>query len=160
MPKKSLDSWLVTQERKKNHSIFLVEWTSIFAIAWLFWSLMFWAAPGSISPRVAATVLAGLYATCLIYGRVMHATGCKKCHSVLPFMRNEIGRRHLPDQEDCTELEYGGDEWDMHFTQVYCRVLRSDIVTYRCRNCGQGWEEKVQLPRSGYRLVRRMDIRK
>lgn len=160
MPRKSLDSWLVTLERQKNHSVFLVEWMSVFAIAWLFWSLMFFAAPGTIPPSVAATVLAGLYATGLIYGRVLRATGCKKCHSALPFMRQEVGRRHLPEQEDCIELEYGGAEWDVHFVQVYCRVLRSDIVTYHCRRCDQTWEEKVQLPRSGYRLVRRMDIRK
>lgn len=161
MPKDPYQSsWLTKQEGRRTYTIFLVEWLSIFAIAWMFWSVMFFAAPGSIPPGLAATILSGLYATCMVYGRLLRATGCKKCSSALPFMRKEIGRRHLRDQEDCVELEYGGSEWDQHFMHVYCRIIRSDIVTYRCRKCDQVWEEKVELPGSGYRLVRRMDMKK
>ncbi len=132
----------------------------MFALAWMFWSVMFWAAPGSVPPVLAATVISALYATCMVYGRVLRATGCRKCSSPLPFVRREIARRHLPEEEDCTEVEYGGVEWDMHLVQVYCRTRRQDIVTYRCRRCNQVWEEKVDLPGSRYRLVKRMDLKK
>ncbi len=160
MPNKPLEDWLTLQEHRRSHSIFLVEWMSVFLIAWLFWSLMFFSAPGSVPPGLAATLISGLYATCMVYGRLMKATGCKKCSSPLPFMRKEIGRRHLRDQEQCVEIEYGGDEWDEHFVHVYCKVSRSDIITYRCRQCDQIWEEKIELPGSGYKLIRRMELKK
>src|SRR5512143_1805412 len=101
MPKNSFQNWLTIQEHRKGHSIFLVEWLSLFAMAWLFWILMFFNAPGSVPPGLAATLIAILYASCLVYGRLLRATGCKKCPSPLPFMRQEIGRRHLRDAEDC-----------------------------------------------------------
>ena len=58
------------------------------------------------------------------------------------------------------EIEYGGEEWDQHFVHVYCRVRRGDIVTFRCRSCDKVWEEKVELPGSSYKLVKRMDLQK
>ncbi len=160
MPKSPFQSWLTIQEHRKHHTIFLVEWLSLFAMAWLFWSVMFFGAPGSIPPGLAATLVSALYATCLVYGRLLRATGCKKCSSPMPFMRRETGRRHLPEEEKCVEIEYGGEMWEQHFVHVYCQISRMDIVTYRCRNCDQMWEEKVELPGSGYKLVRRIDLKK
>ncbi len=160
MSKSPFQSWLAVQERRRSHIIFLVEWLSIFAIAWLFWSLMFWAAPGSISPKIAAIVVSALYATIAIYGRLLRATGCRKCSSPLPFLRKEVARHRLPDQEDCIELQYGAEEYGSTTVQTYYRVVRTDMVTYQCRHCSQMWEEKVQLPGSDYQLARRRDIRK
>ncbi len=160
MSKSPFQSWLAVLERRWSLTVFLVEWLALFAIAWLFWSVMFWAAPGSIPPRTAAIAISGLYATIALYGRVLRTTGCRRCTSPLPFLRQEVGRRHLPDQEDCTELEYGGEEYGMILMQVYCRVIRADMVTYQCRHCGQMWEERVQLSSPGYHLVRRTEIRK
>jgi len=161
MPKSPFDDWLTIQEHRKTPSIFLVEWLTIFAVAWLFWSVMFFWAPGStIPPGLAATLVSGLYATCLIYGRLLKATGCRKCPSPLPFLRREIGRRHLRDQEQCIELEYGGEEWDQRSVHVYCKISRTDVVTYRCRKCDQIWDEKIELPGSGYKLIRSMHVKK
>ena len=159
MPQKPLQNWLAVQEYKNPHTIFLVEWMSIFAIAWLFWFLVFFSAPGSVPPGLAATFISGLYASCLVYGRLLQVTGCRKCPSALPFMRQEIGRRHLRDEEQCLELEYGGPEWDQHFVHVYCRVRRADIVTFRCRSCQKVWEEKVELPGSRYKRVKRLILK-
>jgi hypothetical protein len=160
MPNDLFDRWLTRLEHRRTHSIFLVEWLAIFTIAWLFWVLMFEWAPGSIPPGLAATLVSGLYATCLIYGRVLRVTGCRKCNNPMPFLRREVGRWHLPDHEECIELDYGGDEWDRHFVHVYCKVARADIVAYRCRKCDQLWEEKIELPGSGYKLVRRTEMKK
>ena len=160
MPKSPFQDWLSTQEYRRRHAIFLVEWLAIFAIAWLFWWVMFVGGRGAVPPGLAATITSGLYATCIIYGRLLRVTGCRRCRNPMPFMRREVGRRHLQDQEDCIELEYGGDEWDQHYVHVHCRVVRSDIVTYRCRNCDQVWEEKLELPGSGYKQVDRMDLNK
>ena len=74
MPKNSFQNWLTIQEHRKGHSIFLVEWLSLFAMAWLFWILMFFNAPGSVPPGLAATLIAILYASCLVYGRLLRAT--------------------------------------------------------------------------------------
>ena len=160
MSKSPLQSWLAVQERRRSRLVFLVEWTAIFAIGWLFWSVMFRLAPGSIPPTVAALVVSALYASCAIYGRLLRATGCGKCASPLPFLRREVGRRRMPDQEDCMEVQYGGEDYGISVMQVYCRVVRADMVTYRCRSCGQMWEERVQLPGSSYQLVRRTASRK
>jgi hypothetical protein len=155
MLKPPSQSWLAVQERRKSTIVFLVEWTAIFAIAWMFWSVMFWRAPGSIPPNAAAIAVSALYATIALYGRVLRATGCRRCSSPLPFLRKEVGRHRLPDQEDCIELQYGAEEYGMTLNQTYCRVLRTDMITYQCRHCGQMWEEKVQLPGSGYQLIHR-----
>lgn len=158
MSKTPFHSWLAIQERRRSSIIFLVEWLALFASAWMFWWVMFWAAPGSLSPRIAATAVSALYATALIYGRVLRATGCKRCSSPMPFLRKEIGRRQLPDQEDCIEIEYGGEDFGLTTMQTYCQIVRSEMVTCQCSHCGQMWEERVQLPGSGYQLVRRTDI--
>ena len=159
MPKSPLHEWLAVQEYKNSRSIFLAEWMALFGVAWFFWTVMFTAAPGMVAPGLAATVISMLYATCIVYGRVLRVTGCAKCHSPVPFLRKEIGRRHMPDQEQCIEVQYGGDEWGQEMIQVYCRVCRTDIVSYRCRHCDQIWEEKVVLPGSGYKLASRIDPR-
>jgi hypothetical protein len=95
----------------------------------------------------------------LIYGRTLRATGCRKCSNPLPFLRKETGRRRLPDQEDCIEVRYGAEEFGQQVVQDYCRVIRSDMVTFRCRSCGQAWEERVQLPASDYQPVHRTRAR-
>ena len=160
MPHSPFEHWLTTEEHKRGHTIFIVEWLSIFAIAWLFWSLMFHAAPGALPPALAATLLSALYACCMVYGRLLDATGCRKCASPLPLLRQEVDRRHTRAEEQCIELEFGGKEWDQHFVHLYRRICHADIVTFRCRRCGRVWEEKVELPGSGYKLVRRMDLKK
>ncbi len=160
MPKGPLHEWLTVQEYKRSRIFFLVEWLALFGVAWLFWSLVFTAARGAIPPGLAATLISILYATCIIYGRVLHVTGCPKCKSPLPFMRKETGRRHMPDQEQCIEVQYGGEEWGQEMIQVYSRICHTDVVTYRCRQCDQAWEEKLELPGSSYRLVRRVDPKK
>ncbi len=157
MSKNPFQSWLSVQERRRTHLIFLVEWLSMFAIAWFFWYILFRLAPGSIPPRTAAIAVSALYATAVIYGRLLRATGCRRCANPLPFLRVEVGRHRLPDQEDCIEVQYGAEEYGQELIQVYCQVVRADMVTYRCRSCGQMWEERVEHPGQGYQLVRRAD---
>jgi hypothetical protein len=130
---------------------------ALFGVAWFFWSVIFSAAPGSVPPGLAATLISILYASCIVYGRLLRVTGCPKCRSAMPFLRKELGHRHLPDQEQCVEVQYGGEEWGEPMIQVYSRICRSDVITYQCRHCEQVWEEKVDVPGSGYRLVRRID---
>ncbi len=157
MPRSPFQEWLAVQEYKKSRIVFLVEWLSLFGVAWFFWSVIFTAAPGSVPPGLVATLISILYASCIVYGRVLRVTGCPKCKSPVPFLRKQLGRRHLPDQEECIEVQYGGEEWGQTMIQVYCRVCHSDIVTYQCRHCEQVWEEKLQMPGSGYQLVRRIE---
>jgi hypothetical protein len=157
MQKSPFEEWLAVQEYKKSRFAFLAEWMALFGVAWFFWSVIFTSAPGSVPPGLAATLISILYASSIVYGRLMRVTGCAKCRSPLPFLRKEIGRRHLPDHEECVEVQYGGEEWGQEMIQVYSRVCRSDIVTYRCQGCNQMWDEKVNIPGSGYKLVHRVD---
>ncbi len=132
----------------------------MFSIAWLFWSVMFFGVPGSVRPALAAASMAFLYATCIVYDRLLRATGCRMCSSPLPLLRKEVGRKHLPDEEQCMEVQYGGEEYGQQVIDVYCKVTRADMVTYCCRRCNQSWKERVELPGSGYQLVRRGDRNK
>ncbi|HTP01019.1 MAG TPA: hypothetical protein VMJ64_06560 [Anaerolineales bacterium] len=157
-PKSPFQIWLSVQEHTRPGLMFLAEWLAAFAIAWLFWWVMFAGGRGSMQPALAASALSGLYATCLIYGRMLRVTGCKKCASAMPFIRREIGRRHLRDHEQCIESEYGREEWGRHYVRVDCKVVSQDVVTYRCRTCDQVWEEKVELPGSGYQPVEHRDL--
>jgi hypothetical protein len=160
MSKSPFQSWLSIQECRRPYLIFLVEWLALFGAAWLFWWVMFFGGRGSVQPELAATLTSGLYATCLLYGRLLRVTGCRKCANPMPFMRREMARRHVRDYEECFEAEYGGDQWDQSGLQVYCRTVRTDIVTYRCRKCDQVWEEKVELPDTSFKPIRRTDSRK
>ena len=160
MSRSPFQEWLNIQEHERSGIVFLVEWMALFGAAWFFWSVMFFAAPGSAPPGPVAALVSILYATCLLYGRVLRVTGCPKCRSPLPFVRREVGRRRLPDREQCIEVQYGAEEWGQVMVQVYARLCRTDIVTYRCGRCEQRWEQKIEQPSSGYRLVRRDDPRK
>jgi len=111
-----------------------------------------------MQPALAAAAVSGLYATCLIYGRLVRTTGCRKCSNPMSFLRRELSRRHVRDSEECYEIQAGGYDVDRDAVEVDCRVVRTDIVTYRCRKCGQVWEEKVELPGSGYHPVERRDL--
>ncbi|HEX8991240.1 MAG TPA: hypothetical protein VF784_06145, partial [Anaerolineales bacterium] len=104
MPRSPFGEWLKILEHGKNRSVFLVEWLAMFAIAWLFWSVVFFGASGSLRPALAAALMAFLYATCIVYGRLMRATGCWKCSSPLPLLRKEVGRRRLRDEEHCMQV--------------------------------------------------------
>ncbi len=157
MPRSPFEEWLKILEYRKNRFIFVVEWLSMFTIAWLFWSVLFFGAPGSVRPGLAAALMAFLYATCIVYDRLYRATGCRKCASPLPLLRKEVGRRHLRDEEHCMEVQYGAEEYGEKVIDIYRKVTRADMVTYRCRRCGASWEERVELRGSGYQLVHRGD---
>jgi hypothetical protein len=160
MQKSSFQEWLSTQEYKRPSIIFMVEWLALFGMAWLFWWVIFFGGRGSVQPGLAASLTSGLYATCLIYGRLLRVTGCRKCANPMPFLRREVGRRHVGDHEECFEVQSGEYEWGQYDIQVYSRMVRTDIVTYRCRKCRQAWEEKSEVPASSFRPMRRMDTRK
>ncbi len=159
MSNSPFQNWLLTQEYNGSRVIFLVEWLALFAMAWAFWSVLFLLAPGSsMGPGLAATLVAGLYATSLIYGRLLRVTGCKKCASPMPFLRREVARWHAGQREECVEMEYGGEEYERHYVRIYAKVVRTDVVVYRCRQCRQAWEEKVELPSGGYKEIGRRDL--
>ncbi len=155
----SIPDWLVEQERKKSPSIFLLEWVSIFAIAWLFWTCLFFQFHVSVSSVAASAAVSTLYACGFVYIRLFKETGCKKCKNPLPFSREEIGRRYVHNEERCVEIEHGGVEWSEHFIDIYSRVYRVEIVRFRCRRCRSVWDEREQSPASDYKLVRTIDLK-
>lgn len=156
----SLLDWLVEQERKKSPSIFLMEWISIFAIACVFWTWLFFRFHTSSASVLASVAVSALYACAFVYLRLFRETGCRKCGSRLPFSRQEVGRRYLHDGERCIEIEHGGVEWEEHYIDIYARVYRVEMVKYRCLRCHAVWEQIEQSPASEYELVRTLDLKK
>lgn len=155
----SIPDWLTEQEHKKNPSIFLLEWISIFAFAFLFWNFLFLELVNSYSLTPAAATISALYACGFVYIRIYPVTRCKKCNSLLPLMREEIGRRFIHDEEKCKEIERGGEEYWGHFIEIYNRIYRVDIVRFRCVKCKATWEEVEQNPASKYKFIRSIEVK-
>ena len=155
----SVRDWLAEQERKKRPLVFLWEWLSIFAFGLLFWTIVFFEIHISLWSVAAAATVACVYASSLIYLRVLQLTACSKCNSPLAFSREEIGRRHVRDAEKCLEIEHGGEEWYEHFIDMYSRRTRVEIVKFRCRRCHAIWEEVKEFPLTDYELVRTIHLK-
>ena len=155
----SIPDWLIEQERKKPHSIFLLEWLSTFAVIFLFWNFLFFKLENSLRSTAAAATISALYACGFVYLRIYPITRCKKCHSLLPLIRKEIGRRHIHDEEKCLEIEHGGEDYWKHFIDLYHRIYRVELVKFRCRRCKAVWEEVEQAPASEYKFVRTIDVK-
>ena len=154
----SLTTWLTEQELKNNHSAFLFEWIFTFTLAFLFWSLLFFKIEDSFMSVETAAAMSILYASCLVYVRLFPMTGCKKCSSLLPLIRKEIGRRHIQDEDRCVEIEYGSEAYCRHYIDQFNRTYRVDKVRFRCRRCKRDWEEIVQYPVSNYQYLRTIDF--
>jgi hypothetical protein len=155
----SIPDWLKEQERKKGHSIFLLEWASIFAFAFLFWTFLFLELENSFRLTPAAASISILYACGLVYLRIFPITRCKKCNSLLPLVREEVGRRRIHDEEKCLEIEHGGEEYWGHFIDLYYRIYHVDVVRFHCRRCKAVWEEVEQAPASDYKFVRTIEVK-
>jgi hypothetical protein len=155
----SIPDWLKEQERKKNPSVFVLEWMLTFAGAFLFWTSLLLRLKYSIQSITAAATISIVYACGIVYTRIYPVTSCSKCHSLLPLMRAEIGRRHIHDEERCLEITRGGEEYWGHFIEIYNRIYRVDLVKFRCVKCKAVWEEVEQLPASKYRFIRTIRVK-
>jgi hypothetical protein len=154
-----IPDWLTEQERKKNPSIFLLEWLSAFAVTFPFWTFLFFKLENSFRLIPAAAAISALYACGFVYLRIYPVTHCKKCTSLLPLVKVEIGRRHIHDEEKCKEIERGGEDYWQHFIDLYNRIYRVDIVKFRCLRCKAVWEEVEQNPVSKYRFIRTITVK-
>ena len=155
----SISSWLSEQEHNRQSRIFLLEWLSTFAVAWLFWLLIFREFDASARSTAAAVAIAAFYASVFVYFRLFPLTRCTKCSSLLPLIREEIGRRHLHEEETSLEIERGGEEYWGHFIDLYHRIYAVDIVRFRCTRCGAVWDTVERVPASYYSLVRTIRIK-
>ena len=155
----SISRWLSEREHKPQSLIFLFEWLSTFALAWLFWLLLFHELEVSVRSTAAATSLAALYACVFVYFRLFPVTRCTKCRSLLPLIREEIGRRSTHEEEMSLKIERGGEEYWGHFIDIYHRIYTVDIVKFRCTRCGAVWETVEHVPESDYRLVRTIKVK-
>jgi uncharacterized protein with PIN domain len=155
----SIRDWLKELERKKTTAIFLLEWLSTFAVAFLFWNFLFFELENSIRSTSAAATISALYACGFVYLRLYPITRCKKCNSLLPLVREEIGRRRIHDEEKVLEIEHGGEDYWRHFIDLYYRIYRVELVRFRCKRCKAVWEEVEQNPASEYKFVRTIDVK-
>lgn len=158
MPGTSISEWITEQEVKRKPSVFLLEWVFIFALAGFFWTAAFSMWQRSYPSAVAVVMVSALYAFALVYLRLFNVTCCTKCRSLLPLLREEIGRSRVREREQCVEVEYGSDVWERHTIALYNRIYRMDRVNFRCRRCHGTWEEMEELPASRYKLVRTIDL--
>jgi membrane protein implicated in regulation of membrane protease activity len=151
--------WLGEQERKGRPLTFLLEWLSIFAVALLFWIVLFLEVGTSFWSLAAAAALSSVYASGFVYVRLLQLTTCEKCKSPLALSQQVIGKRTVHQEEKCLEIEHGGEEWYGHFIDLYSRQYRVEIVKYRCRWCHSIWERVTIEPVDDYVLVRTIELK-
>jgi hypothetical protein len=151
--------WLAEQERRRRPDIFLIEWLLVFALALLFWAVLFLAIGTTVWSVVAAVAVSSLYASGFVYVRLLEQDTCGRCGSPLALTQQVIGRRYLHEVEKCLEIERGGEEWYGHFIDLYARRFRVEVVKYRCRRCGSVWEKVTLEPLCDFELVRTIPIK-
>ena len=156
---RSIPEWLREQEQKRNRSIFLLEWILVFACAFPFWIVLLLKLEKSIGSIAAAALTSIVYACGFVYVRLHPLTNCKKCHSPLPLLRQEVARRHVRDEEQCLEIVRGGEEYWGHFIEIYNRIYRIEVVRFRCVKCKAVWEELEHRPASDYEYVRTIRVK-
>jgi hypothetical protein len=145
---------------RKKPAIFLVEWVLVFTLAWCFWNVLLFKLQGSFPSLAAVGAISVFYSSAFVYLRLLKESGCKKCHSLLPFLCQEIGRRHVRDEELILEVEHGGEAWTRHYLDLYVRTYRVEIVRFRCRRCHAVWDETQSVRAPDNRLVRTIDLSK
>ncbi len=158
MPGSSIKDWLIEHERKRSPLVFVAEWLFVLALAGPIWTgiLSVWQHAQPSSGLVIAVAV--LYASAMVYPRLLRVTHCPKCRSPLPFLRREIDRHHVRDREICTEFETGGEAFGRHLLQLYSRIYAVDQVRCVCRRCHAAWNEMEEVPASDYELVRTIDL--
>lgn len=158
MPGSSIRDWLVEHEKHRKPFIFIAEWLLVFALAGVIWTATLSVWQHARPSALVVLSVSALYATAMIYPRLFNATGCRKCHSPLPLLREELERQHVRDREECVEVERGGEAWGKYSLVLFQRTLRIDRVRFRCRHCGGTWQEMEESPASDYKLVRIFEI--
>ena len=138
----------------------VLEWIMVCLLAAIFWTGVLFKLRGSYPSIGTVGVVSAFYGSAFLYVRLLQDTGCKKCHSLFPFVREEVGRRHVRDEEQCKESERGGEAWGQHYLDVYARVQHVEIVKFRCRRCHAVWDVTQKMPATAYRRVRTIDIGK
>jgi RNase P subunit RPR2 len=150
-------TWLVEQEQRRRPLIFLLEWLGAFALSMSFWTPLVLKIQASSWSIAAAFAMSSVYASGLVYVRLLKLATCKRCHSPLIFSQ-EMSRRFVRELERCLEIERGGQEWCGHFIDLYSRRYRIEIVKYRCRRCHTIWQRESEIPNGEYELVRTMEV--
>lgn len=156
----SIWNWFVSQEQRMNPAVFLVEWVLVFLPAWFFWTVVLSRLQGPHPSLATVGAISAFYGSAFVYLRLLKETGCKKCHSLLPFLSAEVSRRPVRDEELIMETEHGGEAWSRHYLNLYIRTYRVEVVRFRCRRCHAIWEETRRTSASGYRRARTIDLSK
>ena len=151
--------WLAEQEHKRPPLIFFAEWAFVFALALPFWVVILVQMQGPKWSLVGSIALASVYASGLVYSRLLKLAPCRKCGAPLALTQHELGRRTIHEIEKCIEIERGGEEWYGHYLDIYSRRYSVEIVKLRCRWCGKVWEERVEDAAEAYKLVRTIEVK-
>src|SRR5512142_673737 len=111
--------WLDEQEHKRPPLIFFAEWTLVFVLVLPFWVFVLLQIQGSAWSLAAFIGLSSVYASGLVYARLLKVAPCRKCGAPLSLTQQELGRRTLHRIEKCIEIERGGEEWYGHYLDIY-----------------------------------------
>lgn len=151
--------WLDEQEHKRPPLVFFAEWALVFALALPFWVVILLEIQGRGWSLAGSIAFASLYASGMVYVRLLKVAPCRKCGAPLSLTQETLGRRTIHQIEKCIEIERGGEEWYGHFLDIYSRRYSVEIVKYRCRWCGRVWDERVEDAAEQYKLVRTIEVK-
>jgi len=81
---------------------------------------------------------------------MLRATGCRKCGSPLPFLRQERGRTAVHRKQKFLDVYTSEGKDSRHWLETYSKWVRVELVVYRCRRCGREWTESQTRSESLY----------
>ena len=150
---------LAELEHKRPPLVFFAEWILVFALAFPFWTAFLQEVQGQRWSFAAAIAFASLYASGMVYVRLLKVSPCAKCAAPLALTEQVLGVRPLHQVEKCIEIKRGGKEWYGHFLDIYTRCYTVQIVRCRCRWCGRVWDERVETAAEGYKLIHTIEVK-
>lgn len=148
----SIADWFVERERRMKPLVFIVEWILMFILSLTMCTIFLIILNQRVSSEKVVTASSAVLACAFVYLRMFRATGCIKCGSPLPWLRKEVDRKYVGNQEKVLEVGRSWSQGPANVVDIYARNCRVEKVRYRCRKCRTEWVEEHQIPTSSYRF--------
>jgi hypothetical protein len=148
----SIADWFTEREQKMKPLAFMIEWVFMFILALMACALFFFSQGKLAETAMVSTAISALLACVFVYVRMFKATGCDKCGSPLPLLREEVDRKHIRDARKFLELARSWSQGPASMADIYSKICRIEKVRFRCKRCKHEWAEEQQTSLSMYRF--------
>ncbi len=158
MISRSFADWLTEREQKMNPLVFIFEWIFIFIFSLVIFTIFLIFQDKLVPTAIGSTASSALFACIFVYVRSLRATGCAKCGSPLPYLREELDRKVVGEREKYAEVGRSWSQGPASLVDIYLKNCRVERVRFCCRKCRVEWVEEQLFSVSSYRLDHSIDL--